>query len=1232
LAQKLNWFFNDMKTYFNNTLNTGKTAFSFCILFLLHAVVNAQDTLQARIILIGDAGQLTNGKHPVVSSVKKTIPFNEKTTIIYLGDNLYRTGLPDNSIPTYEMAKAPLDTQINIAGKSKAKVYFVPGNHDWAVGSSNGYESILREQAYIDFLGNENVKMYPRDGCPGPVEAKITDDVTLVMMDTQWWLHLGDKPGIESDCLAKTKDEVLIQLEDILTKNAGKLVLIAFHHTFRTYSPHGGYFTWRQHIFPFTDMRDYLYIPLPLVGSIYPLTRAVFGVEQDLKSPPYQEMITAIDNVVRGHQNVIYAAGHDHSIQIIQDSGYNYITSGSAAKNSRVSKGKNSLYASPKAGYVTLEISKKKKVQANVYIVEGDSTVKEYSNHILDFSTVPAAAVEKKEVAYKFRDSVVVAASEKYKPKTGFQKFFVGSNYQQEWSTPIAMRDFNISKEKGGFTIKGLGGGKHSKTLQLADKNGKEWILRSVDKDIEKVVPLQLRNSLAPKMSQDLISTSHPHAPLVIPGLARAVGVPASTPEFFYVPDDPALGLYRKTFANTVALLEFRDPGTGVVDAKSTGKIINSMLEDNEHHVDQEKVLTARLLDMLIGDWDRHADQWRWGTSDTGVGKLYFPIPKERDQAFSNSDGFLVNRAAKKLVPFLQGFRSEIEDINGFNYQTKDFDRFFINNLDEKAWQRITKDFQRRMTDSVIENAVKKFPEPIYKLDAQMVMDKLKSRREALYNEALTYYKFISKVVTVAGSNKSEFFHVKKHPEGLQVTVYKKLNTTDSASVMFTRVFQETVTKEIRLFGLNGNDKFEIDKDVSSGILLRIIGGKGNDTFDLKGNIRNKVYDLSLEKNASINLVKSKTDFSTNPRIHDYSMTGFSYNQLKFPQLELGYNTEDLFLIGGGITLRTHGFRKDPYATEQRLGALYAPGRDAFRIKYTGNFTKAVFKNDLLVRADLVYPTNNNFFGFGNKTVFDKNLPVDYYRVRYKYLETDILLKKKMGSMIEVSIGPTYYRYWSDPQDNDKRIMNNPLIIGADSATTYSTKNYLGAKARFDINYVNNDLFPTRGMIWYTELNPLYGIGGNAKNIVRFTTDATIYASLTDNATMGAIFRLGAGHIFGKNYEYFQALSLGAHNVLRGYRKNRFSGSSLMYASTELRVRIIKSQSYVLPGDFGVMGFYDLGRVWHKGEDSRKWHGAYGAGLYFMPYGLTMMSFTVGFSPEDRLLNFTLGTKFKLVY
>ncbi|MEO6540151.1 MAG: metallophosphoesterase, partial [Ferruginibacter sp.] len=342
-----------------------KFGLAILCLFILEAAVFAQDSLQARIILIGDAGQLTNGRHPVVSGARRSVIFDKKTTVIFLGDNLYKTGLPDNSLPTYDIAKAPLDSQIHIAQNTDVKVYFVPGNHDWANGGSNGYESILRVQSYIDVLGDKNVAMYPRDGCPGPVEVKINDDITLIMMDSQWWLHEKEKPGIESDCPYKTKAEVLLQLDDILSKNSDKLVVLAMHHPFRSYSPHGGYFTWKQHIFPFTDRIPNLYFPLPVIGSAYPLTRAVFGTEQDLKHPLYQTMIYEIEKVVKGHSNLIYVSGHDHSIQLIQDSSINYIISGSGSKNTRVSKSKRSLYATAEQGFVTLEVSKNKNVRAN---------------------------------------------------------------------------------------------------------------------------------------------------------------------------------------------------------------------------------------------------------------------------------------------------------------------------------------------------------------------------------------------------------------------------------------------------------------------------------------------------------------------------------------------------------------------------------------------------------------------------------------------------------------------------------------------------------------------------------------------------------------------------------------------------------------------------------------------------------------------------------------------------
>ncbi|MEO6489108.1 MAG: BamA/TamA family outer membrane protein [Ferruginibacter sp.] len=1204
----------------------------FLLMISLMFTVNliAQDSIQATIVLVGDAGQLTNGRHPVVSAVKQIIPMNRKTTVIFLGDNLYKTGLPDNSLPTYDIAKAPLDSQIHIAGNSDAKVYFIPGNHDWANGGSNGYESILRVQSYIDVLSNSNVTMLPRDGCPGPVEVKINNDVMLVIIDSQWWLHEFDKPGIESDCPYKTKAEVLVQLEDILSRNDKKLVLLAMHHPFRSYGQHGGFFTLKQHIFPFTDAMPKLYIPLPILGSAYPLTRAVFGTSEDLKHPFYQSMKNDIEGVVNGHKNVIYVSGHEHTLQMIQDSGYNYIVSGSGSKTSRVSKSRHTLFASPDNGFVVLDVSKNKNVQATFYVVEGDYVRNAYANNILDFSRIPLKASDTiRQVEYAFKDSVVISATDKYKNYSGFKQFLLGKNYRKEWSTPVTFKVFNISKEKGGLTIESLGGGKQTKSLKMKDAKGNEWTLRSVEKDPEKALPTNLRRTIAQNIVEDMISASNPYAPLVVPTISIAVGVPTPEPEFFFVPDDVAFGYYRPLFANTVCMLESRTPDVDK-DPKSTFKVLSKMYEDNDHHVDQQKVLNARLLDMLIGDFDRHADQWKWGTADTGKGKLYYPIPKDRDQAFFNSDGLALKYLSKKHMPFLQGFKRRVRNINGLNYVARDFDRLFLNNLNRSDWEGIIGKFVKNLPDTVIKQAVTNFPPPVIAMDAKMVEEKLISRRNDLMKDALHYYRFISKTVSIAGSNKAEFFHIKKHPAGMELTVYKKNSTSDSATVMYHRVLDEHETKEIRLFGLNGDDKFEIDQDVSSKIRVRIIGGKGTDTFNLAGNVRNYIYDLSTEKNVTQHLRRTKNEFSSNPAVNDYKNNGYQYNKTLFPILNLGYNPEDKILIGLGMNAHTYGFRKDPYATFQKINTLYAPGFGAYQVKYHGIFNNVLLKNDIVLNAEWINPTLNNFYGYGNETVYDKTRDREFYRVRNNALIAELFVRKRVTSFLDMSVGPVYYRYNNSYKFNKGRILEDPAVVGRDSAAMYSVKNYAGFKVKADINYTNSEVYPTRGITWYTDFTQTYGINSHSHSYAKLSTDMTIYASISDQSRLSAVIRVGMGHIFSKDFEYFQAMNIGANNYVRGFRKNRFSGRSMAYQSTELRVKLFKSKSYLFPGDVGLLSYYDLGKVWIKSETSKKIHSSFGGGFYFVPYSLISLSVSMGFSNEDRLVNVSLGTKFNI--
>src|SRR5690349_7377378 len=101
-----------------------------------------KDTIQARLVLIGDAGDYHVVWHSVVDAVKEKIKLDNKTTIVFLGDNLYYTGLPDPSYRSYDVRKAVLDTQVSIAKGTKAKVFFIPGNHDWNRAGKGGWEAV----------------------------------------------------------------------------------------------------------------------------------------------------------------------------------------------------------------------------------------------------------------------------------------------------------------------------------------------------------------------------------------------------------------------------------------------------------------------------------------------------------------------------------------------------------------------------------------------------------------------------------------------------------------------------------------------------------------------------------------------------------------------------------------------------------------------------------------------------------------------------------------------------------------------------------------------------------------------------------------------------------------------------------------------------------------------------------------------------------------------------------
>ncbi|HEY0731101.1 MAG TPA: hypothetical protein VGD33_01685 [Chitinophagaceae bacterium] len=453
-----------------------------------------------------------------------------------------------------------------------------------------------------------------------------------------------------------------------------------------------------------------------------------------------------------------------------------------------------------------------------------------------------------------YPDSVRMKASTKYQNPSFIKRIFLGKNYRQEWETTVTLPVFYLKQM--GFTIKELGGGQQTKSLRLEDKKGKEWVLRTVDKDVELALPKLLRNTIAESITQDMVSAAHPYAPLTIPTLARSINVITAVPKFYYIPDDPAFGEHRSLFAHTMCMLEQREPTPDNSDTKGTDKVLEDIIEENDHLVIQQAVLRARILDMLVGDWDRHADQWRWGVVEQGGVDYYYAIPRDRDQAFFYSGGLLPKLVRPIAMKHLVGFTDNLDKLKNLNRKSWYFDGVFLNELDRNEWESTLKWVQSKLTDEVIHNAIMKMPPEIYAIRGKEIELKLKGRRDDLHQMGMKYYKFISEEVNVTGTEEEEIFKISGNKEKLLVQVFAK-KQGDGERKIYERVFYGE-TRIINLQGLAGKDDFQIEENTVSNIQLNLSGGEGEDKYDIKGSVNNAIIDNKGELNTIINKSNSR--------------------------------------------------------------------------------------------------------------------------------------------------------------------------------------------------------------------------------------------------------------------------------------------------------------------------------------------------------------------------------------
>jgi len=1191
----------------------------FFIFSCLFKPATAQDSIVQRIIFIGDAGEINQEQHSVIPYAANHI-LAGKTTVMYLGDNIYPSGIGLEGSATQKSTQQILRSQYEPMRAKGAPVYFIPGNHDWDRMGKQGLAKIKEQWRFLDSQKDTLLKLVPPNGCPDPVEIPVSNDMVIIAYDSEWWLFTHDKAN--ADCECDDEEEVIEQLNLLFYKNKGKVILLAGHHPFASYGVHGGYYNWKDHLFPLTAINKKLFIPLPLIGSLYPLLRSsIFLNPEDMPHPMYQHLIREVDHVFRGFPNVTYIAGHEHGLQLIKDKHRLQVVSGAGAKHSYAKKGRHSLYSNSTQGFVTADLLLNKSVEFTFYTYDGDEIKKTYSyiNPYTELSSInPTVSTA---------DSITVPANTAYDKVSSQHRKLFGEGFRKEWAAAETFPLIRISEIAGGLKPLQRGGGMQSTSLRLADSSGKEWVIRSVNKNPDALLPGVLQQTFARDWLDDATSSQHPYSALIVPPLAHAAQVPHATPVIGVIAPDPALDIYSKDFENTLVLLEEREP---MGKSDNSIKMVKNLQEDNDHSYDANGFLRARMLDLLINDWDRHEDQWRWKNTGKKNEKFYVAVPRDRDQVLRVTEGLFPYLASREwALSSMTGFDTDLKKQQYTLFKSRFLNAHPASQFSHEEWMKQVNDFTSKITDSVLKDALNELPEASHELRAGELFQKLQKRREELPEAMDKYYTFINKIVDLHTSDKNEFIQIMNAPQNSLRLMVRKINKEGILKdTLMDKVYDPILTKEIRIYTGDGNDSIRI-KSANKAIKIRLIAKNGQKAFLIeesgrKINLYAKPEHLTIY-GATHQIKKHLSNDSTNTAFVPVNL----YN-VTMPLVTLGFNRDDGLLAGGGFRyIHREGFRKLPYTSAHQLQAMVSFKTGAFRANYKGEWIQAFGKADLTLEGRVLSPNTQNFFGLGNNTVFDRTgSSAKFYRTRFGVYQIDPALRWRFDKQSYFSVGPSLQFYHFNAGENSERLIMDPSLIGSyDSLTVREDKIFSGITAQFLKDNRDNKLFPTSGGYFFLKATGYAGLNSVSKNYFQLSPELAIYQSVGKQSKLIIAERLGGITTFGKT-TFYQSAFLGGHENLRGFRQYRFAGQHAIYNNLEARIKLAQVGSYILPGQFGLIGFYDAGKVWNKGDDSSTIHQGYGGGLFFMPAQLTVFQVVAGHSKEGWLPYVTLGFRF----
>ncbi|NNM33847.1 MAG: hypothetical protein HKO53_12310, partial [Gemmatimonadetes bacterium] len=629
--------------------------------------------------------------------------------------------------------------------------------------------------------------------------------------------------------------------------------------------------------------------------------------------------------------------------------------------------------------------------------------------------------------------------------------------------------------------------------------------------------------------------------------------------------------------------------------------------------------LRARLLDVFVGDWDRHPDQWRWASFERGDTVSWYPIPRDRDWALSRLDGALVYVAGRYFSHY-RGFGPEYEPAFNATFTGRALDRRILTRLDRADFLRTAEDLQHALSDDVIADAVSRLPSTYQAEVGEGLAAAFTRRRDRLLSFAGEYYELLAGWVDLYGTDEEELALVEHTGGGrTRVRLFQLIRNEPAPAPYLDRTFLESETQEIRIFLHGDEDRVEIRGSNPSNIVVRAIGGGGDDEFLDESTGTSVFHDHRGDNDFSgaPGSAYDEDDWEEPPdqfsATHQSKARDWGSWTLGYPVFS--YNSDEGFYLGAGFRRDTYGFRHYPYERRLTGRAVFGPavGRARGSLRYDFPvYRRAVrgFFSGYASGREVV-----RFFGFGNDTQITGE--DDFYQFTRDEVRLELELTGTPSDHVVLRAGPTFH--FVDHDDVvEQRLIGQIQPYGLDRFAQFG----LGAGIAWDRR--DHPLVPRSGWLLEAEGHVTPSLADVETTYGSGSASARWYTH--GDGRLEPLFglRLGAEQVWGRA-PYHSAAYLGGPGSSLGVREHRFAGDRVVQAGATGSIFLTPFYLF-LPGKLGLHAISETGRVWLDGESPGGWHASYGGGLWVsLVNDHTLVSFTMARSEDRTGLYFGLG-------